>query len=710
MTMSSALETPELLTWDQRSDNEILADLQTYKPVDGTSERNIWSFWDKGLTAYGSPNHYSKYFSDPECFFPAALLQKTMKGTHVGPHAADLIRLPLLYLYGGVWLDVGFLLFRDLDDLCWCALADPFNPVELAGFKMTISQALAMFWNGLIGARKGSLVIKYWHDIFLNVWNNRTSCDGINSHPLLRHLPRYEVPSSTGLPPAFVYKNFVDYLAQMFCLERLQHLRDLNRDWDGLRFFESRVLLFECVSEVYWAQHITHLDGRKQFNMLSCVRAETEPEFLEAEKFIQEILSTSSTMKLSHGLVTEQGEYLARIWDEPENEDADCRPGTFAAYLRWASVYFQQMKKLTPVQLPVYADAIITGNFLQILGESHPIAELHSMIFGHLLLVNGIQYFPHELECPSIVYLDLWPVAPSLAIVNDPDLCAQAIQRIEFSTKSLAEQVHSSSGTNIKHHTFLRSRFAPAFRHQNVVRNIPIVIEEASIFTETLRTQAGSLGGQLGNVFSLEDKVSEFVFDTLANFTVGLRLNEQTNGHSALRLAIYRQTANLLPRNLFTLKRRMNPMYYLGIWKNNQAIARILVPIIRSRSHGASNMSIGMLNHHDKRTVLDIVAKTWLSHNQTKSEEEKDAFVDSMLQNVKIFMLAGHDTTTAAICYAFELLAYHPGEPEKLRAEHGSVFGKDRENLGDIIQNSPEKLNNLPFTLAVIKECLRLLL
>ncbi|EEA23482.1 cytochrome P450, putative [Talaromyces marneffei ATCC 18224] len=86
-------------------------------------------------------------------------------------------------------------------------------------------------------------------------------------------------------------------------------------------------------------------------------------------------------------------------------------------------------------------------------------------------------------------------------------------------------------------------------------------------------------------------------------------------------------------------------------------------------------MSIGMLNHHDKRTVLDIVAKTWLSHNQTKSEEEKDAFVDSMLQNVKIFMLAGHDTTTAAICYAFELLAYHPGEPEKLRAEHGSTGG-----------------------------------
>lgn len=397
--MMSALETSELHPSDQRSDNELLADLQTYKIVDGASERNIWAFWDQGLATCkpwcqrniigwvrrhgpqwtvrvldmvdGSPNHYSRYFSDLGSFFPAALLGRTMKGTHVGPHAADLIRLPLLYLYGGVWLDVGFTLFRDLDDLCWHALVDPFNSVELAGFKMTISPSLAMFWNGFIAARKGSLAIKYWHDIYLKIWDDRTTCEGMHSHPLLRHLPRYEVLPFMGQPPAFAYEDFVDYLIQIFCLERLRHLRDLTKGWDGPRFFESRVLLFECISEVYWAQHLTHWDGRKQFNMLNRIREKTEPGFLEAERFVQDILSTSSTMKLSHGLVTEQREYLARIWDEPENEDADCTPGTFAAYLRWASVYYQQTKKLTSVQLPVYEESILTGNLLQALGEFH---------------------------------------------------------------------------------------------------------------------------------------------------------------------------------------------------------------------------------------------------------------------------------------------------------------------------------------------------
>lgn len=395
--MSSATETSHLLSLDPRSDSEILAELKTYRPIDKASERNIWAFWDQGLAnckpwcqrniigwarrhstrwtvrvidmVDGSPNHYSNYFSEPASFFPDALLHRTMSGDHAGPHAADLIRLPLLYLYGGVWLDVGFLLFRDLDDLCWHTLIESSSLDELAGFKMTISPSLAMFWNGFIAARKGSRAIKLWHDMFLKIWNGRNSCKELHSHPMLRHLSRYEVPSSTGQPPAFAYEDYVDYLAQMFCLERLRHLRDPSQDWDGPQFFDSRVLLFECVSEVYWAQHLTHWDGRKQFNMLSCLHDLTEPGYFEAEKFIQDVLSNSSTMKISHGIPTDQREYLARIWDEPANEDADCRAGTFAAYLRWASIYFQQSKKLTRVKLPVNVESILTGDLLEVLGE-----------------------------------------------------------------------------------------------------------------------------------------------------------------------------------------------------------------------------------------------------------------------------------------------------------------------------------------------------
>lgn len=391
-----------MVSLKDKSDEEILAQLQTFRAVNPNSERNIWAFWDRGLAACkpwcqrniiswvrrhgdawtvrivdmveGSPNHYANYIADLPTFFPKAFLDRTMKGTHTAPHAADLVRLPLLYLYGGIWIDVGFMLFRNLNDLCWNQLQSEATPYRLAGFKMTISSEIAMFWNGFIAARKGCVAVKYWHDIFLEVWKDVDSTHGMSHHPLLQHLPRYEVPSSTGEPPAFAYAHYVDYLAQMFCLERLRHLKDPVLEWDGPAFFDSRVLLYECVSEVYWAQHLTHWDGRKQFEMLCEQRDKPEHDdrFREAEAFVNGILSTSSTMKLSHGILTDQREYLARIWDEPEHANADRTPGTFAEHLRWASVYFEQKRELVSLLLPLRKDAILTGGVLDAVGTVHP--------------------------------------------------------------------------------------------------------------------------------------------------------------------------------------------------------------------------------------------------------------------------------------------------------------------------------------------------
>ncbi|KAL2386805.1 hypothetical protein RJZ90_000395 [Blastomyces dermatitidis] len=213
---------------DSRSDEDILAELQTFTPP--WCQRNIISWVRRHGKSWtvrvldmvdGSPTHYVNYIPDTSEFFPEAFLKRRMAGTHAAPHAADLVRLPLLYLHGGIWVDVGFMLFRSLDDLFWEKLEDPANPFELAGFRMTINDEI-----------------------------DRTQ--GMYAHELLHHLPRYEVPSSTGRAPAFQYGHYVDYLIQMFCLERIRHLEDPTIAWDGPAWFSRKVLLFECVSEVYW--------------------------------------------------------------------------------------------------------------------------------------------------------------------------------------------------------------------------------------------------------------------------------------------------------------------------------------------------------------------------------------------------------------------------------------------------------------------------
>ena len=398
---------PSLATLDHSSDAQIIQELLQYKPVTN-SEKNVWAFWDKGFSncppwcqrnviswvqrlgpswtvrvldnVEGSPNHISKFVD--ESFFPESFNQRRLDDPQPGAHISDLLRLPLLYLYGGVWLDVAFFLFRGLDGLCWDLLADPAQPYEMAGFRIAFNPERTALFNGFIAARKGNRCIKLWHDTFLQVWRGRNTTVGMHKDRLLQHLPRYEAPSIPGRKaPPFQYEQYVDYVTQIFCLERLRHLRDPKTAaaadgegeggaWDGPAYFKSHVLLYDCVQEVYWAQRITMWSGRKQFELLSTSTApEGNERYEEAKQFVDGVLSMSSTTKFSRSLNNPGIEYLANIWNQPENEGADCKDGTFAAYLRWASVHFEPKRQLAPLEMPVCQEAILEGPVLEIAKE-----------------------------------------------------------------------------------------------------------------------------------------------------------------------------------------------------------------------------------------------------------------------------------------------------------------------------------------------------
>jgi Cytochrome P450 len=60
------------------------------------------------------------------------------------------------------------------------------------------------------------------------------------------------------------------------------------------------------------------------------------------------------------------------------------------------------------------------------------------------------------------------------------------------------------------------------------------------------------------------------------------------------------------------------------------------------------------------------------------------------------------------MCYAFYLLSRNPDVLEKIRAEHDSVFGKDRNKAASVLSEEPRLINQVPYTTAVIKEALRM--
>jgi cytochrome P450 len=91
-------------------------------------------------------------------------------------------------------------------------------------------------------------------------------------------------------------------------------------------------------------------------------------------------------------------------------------------------------------------------------------------------------------------------------------------------------------------------------------------------------------------------------------------------------------------------------------------------------------------------------------------ELSKKDFKKLVIPQLRMFLYAGHDTTSSTLLYCCYLLSKHPSVLKKVREEHNEVFGTDfsTDHCQQIINSNPALLNQIPYTLAVIKEVLRI--
>ena len=167
---------------DTRTDKEILDSLSKHAPV--TSEKNVWTYWHSGVRSIpswcqrniinwvrlsgpswsvrvldnvpGSPNNALQWVAADA--LPETFVKGTMDGPYTGPHSADFLRGACLVQHGGVWMDVGIILIRRLEDICWKQLQDPDSPFEVS-VPWMYGTIMA---NHFVASRKGNPFIKRW--------------------------------------------------------------------------------------------------------------------------------------------------------------------------------------------------------------------------------------------------------------------------------------------------------------------------------------------------------------------------------------------------------------------------------------------------------------------------------------------------------------------------------------------------------------------
>jgi hypothetical protein len=379
---------------DERSDENILESLNRFTPV--TSEKNIWTFWHSGLLSMpvwcqrnaidwvricgpewtirvvdndpDSPNYVMRYISAD--LLPRAFVERRMDGKFHGQHSADMVRTAALFAHGGAWMDVGNVMTRHIDRICWDELEDPESPHQVA-IMLMFGQ---MIVNYFVAARKGDPFIKRWHDLFLHVWGDRTNHSGILSSPLLAPflITSYDPWIDMGISFDFKEPPVVaaEYITQCYCFRRVASLEDAGDGFSGVEYWEKNIMLLDCINEGWSAEAVVGFGagGQAIFDLLSLRRdGDTSNEqYKMAEKLVWSVLGNSSMMKITKGGDLMNAVLLGTLWDRPENVGKDREPGTFAELLRYGSVHFRQTREVPLTRVPEKPETTLKKGLLEL--------------------------------------------------------------------------------------------------------------------------------------------------------------------------------------------------------------------------------------------------------------------------------------------------------------------------------------------------------
>ncbi|KAI1762566.1 P450 monooxygenase AflN [Hypoxylon sp. FL1150] len=214
-------------------------------------------------------------------------------------------------------------------------------------------------------------------------------------------------------------------------------------------------------------------------------------------------------------------------------------------------------------------------------------------------------------------------------------------------------------------------------------------------------------------MFQLEEHTLRLTFDVITWVTLDARLHCQTQGNRFVECL--RRQNNWTPYSA-----ALNPFRILSPWPlvqkyNNYHMDKYLDNEIDKRFQELYVCRKGDSAEPQawSRSAISLAMDQYLEGegNDNRGELSKRSFKELVKPQPRMFLYAGRDTTSSTLMYCYHLLSRHPLEMAKVRAEHDKVCGTDNispESCRKSIAADPTLLNRIPYTVAVIKEVLRI--
>lgn len=299
----------------------------------------------------------------------------------------------------------------------------------------------------------------------------------------------------------------------------------------------------------------------------------------------------------------------------------------------------------------------------------------------------------------------------------DPDVAQQfSVQYNTLKSPELQSYLYHLAGpddmVSLNGSAWARWRriFNSGFSSQHLMTLVPGIVDDVLVYVENLTKHAHE-----GEVFRLEEDTTRLTFDVIGKVVLDIKFNSQRQNNPCIEAL--REQLHLLPNQASYVSplTMWNPVDIYRRWRNHRIMNNYLGKVLDERfaAAGVSNSNPGQKK---KRTVIDLALESYNSGVEVDPEKEHtisaapvmdSAFRAGAITQIRVFLFAGHDTTSSTMCYIFYLLEKHPHCLETIRQEHETILGPI-DSTAETIRNSPHLLNKLEYTMAIIKETMRL--
>ncbi|KAF2802036.1 cytochrome P450 [Mytilinidion resinicola] len=323
-----------------------------------------------------------------------------------------------------------------------------------------------------------------------------------------------------------------------------------------------------------------------------------------------------------------------------------------------------------------------------------------------------LQKLAEEHSDTETFIIDFWPAATASLIVCGSESSLEVsnkynLPKPQSQVELFRPMIGGQSVLTMNDEDWKRWRalFNPGFSAAHMARLIPTVVESVEVFCEILREKAG------GSIVQLDSLTTRLTMEVIAKVTLDMNLDNQRSEHrlsyafnTILKWSAFWNTSILLkPVKAVVQKYYGHVLESIILSELDKRFQEMKMKDATVEKPGANRpisitaMALGDYITQERQKRMDTSTVTKLD----------PSFAKIASNQIRMFIMAGNDSTSATLVYAYHLLSQYPDTLLKLRQEHNEVFGL-RDDAAAMLKQNPTLLNQCRYTLAVIKETLRI--